>query len=253
MIRLDEIDPAVRTIVHTVAGRAMTDGAQAVVLTGSQVGQTPSPESDIDIIVIGSGPRYRLEIVDSRLVSLSWRDLDELRASFDDPSAVGTLVPGWRRVIIVTDPQQVAAGLHRTALDWDWAIIGDERLDAWVAEEITGYAEEIHKLTAARRSGDLATAAAQRSILAIALAPRLAVHLRMLYGTENGLWERVAERVGEEWSAAQRAALGLGGEDLAASIDAAMNLFRLAVVATWPTMDARQKAVCSGALEIAGL
>lgn len=249
---LDELDTAVRAVALDVACRAMADGALAVVLTGSQVGPNPSPESDIDLYVIGRGPRYRLEVVGARLTSVSWREPAEVRATFDDPGAVGAAVPGWRQALIVTDPDGVAAEIKRAALAWDWPHIGDARLDSWVAEEITGYAEEVHKLVAARRAGDLATAAVQRSVLAFALAPRLSVHLRMLYETENRLWERVADRMGPAWQAAQRSALGIGGELPGESLDASVDLFALAVAATWPAMDDRQRAVCAGALALAG-
>lgn len=230
----------------------MSDGALAVVLSGSQAGPRPSEESDIDLYVVGRGPRYRLTVAAGRLVSASWRELAEIRLDFDDPGAVGAVVPGWRRALIVADPDGVAAAIQREALAWDWPIIGDARLDAWVAEEVTGYAEEVHKLVAARRAGDVATAAVQRSVLALALAPRLSVHLRMLYETENGLWERVADRMGEPWMAAQRAALGLSGERLEATLDAALDLFSMAVATAWPSMDERQRSVCGGALAVAG-
>lgn len=249
---VDDLDPAVRAVVRELADRVVSEGARAVVVTGSQVGPSRRPESDIDLYVIGDGPRYRLELVVNHLASLSWRNPTELRASFDDPGAVGALVPGWRHAVIVADPDGIAADLQRVALEWDWSVIGDARLDAWVGEEITGYAEEVHKLVAARRGGDFATAAVQRSVLALALAPRLTVHLRMLYATENGLWDRVADLLGAEWAAAQRAALGLSGEGLARSLDAAVELFRLAVDATWPVMNERQQAVCAGALALAG-
>lgn len=249
---LAAIDPAVRATALDVARGAMTDGALAVVLSGSQTGPSPSPESDIDLYVVGRGPRYRLAVVAGRLVSVSWREPGEIRSDFDDPGAVGAVVPGWRRALIVADPDGVAAGIQREAIAWDWPLIGDERLDLWVAEEITGYAEEVHKLVAALRAGDLATAAVQRSVLALALASRLSVHLRMLYETENRLWERVADRMGGPWMAAQRAALGLAGERLEETLDAALDLFFMAVATAWPSMDERQRSVCGGALARSG-
>ncbi len=249
---LDELERVVRAVAFEIADRAMSEGARAVILTGSQARPHPPPESDIDLYAIGRGPRYRLEAVRGRLVSVSWRDLAESREAFDDPEAVGAFVPGWRRAVIVADPDGVAAELQRAALAWSWSDIGDERLDAWVAEEVTGFAEEVHKLVAARRAGDASTAAVQRSVLALSLAPRLTVHLRWLYESENGLWERVGQRMGTAWVAAQRGALGLDGGSLETSLDAAVDLFALAAAAVWPAMDERQRAVCIGALTLAG-
>lgn len=249
--RLEELNPTVREAAVDIAARCMADDASAVVLTGSHAGANPQPESDIDLYALGQGPHYRLEMIRGQMASVSWREIDEVRGAFDDPGAVGALVPGWRRAIIVADTAGHAAELQRTAREWDWSIIGDLRLNAWVAEEVIGYAEEILKLVSARRRGDVATAAVQGAIVAIALAPRLAVHLRLLYETENGLWGRVAERMPSAWAMAQRAALGLGDESLDRRLDAAIRLFALTVTAVRPLMDERQTAVCDNALKLA--
>lgn len=249
---VDDLSAPIRSIVLDVSERAMATGARAVVLTGSQIGAQPPSTSDIDVYAIGAGPRYRLEINGGRLVSLSWREPAELRVAFGDPGSVGALVPGWRRALIVVDPDGVAAEIRHLAQQWDWSSIGDALLGEWVAEEVAGYAEEVHKLVGARRAGDLVSVAAQRSVLALGLAPRMTVYLRMLYESENGLWDRVAGRMGPAWADAQRAALGLDGADPAASLDGALTLYRLAVTAVCSLMDDRQRGVSRAALALAG-
>ena len=97
------------------------------------------------------------------------------------------------------------ASLIEEARAWSWGPI-ERRCDEWVAEQVTGYAEEVHKLVAALRNGNRPLAAVQRSLLA--------VHRRVLYGSENRLWDLVADAMGEGWSRTQSAALGLGGESL---------------------------------------
>lgn len=72
------------------------------------------------------------------------------------------------------------------------------------------------------------TAAVQRDLLALRLASILAVHHRLLYGSENILWEQVGERMSEEWRRAQAAAFNTAGESLETSCAAALRLFRLA-------------------------
>ena len=61
---------------------------------------------------------------------------------------------------------------------------------------MTGYAGEVHKLAAALRNGNRPLAAIQRSLLAVHLAPVLAVHRRILYGPENRLWDLVSGAMG---------------------------------------------------------
>jgi hypothetical protein len=112
-----------------------------------------------------------------------------------------------------------------------------------VAEEITALAEEAHKLVAALRAGHRTTAAAQRSVLALRPAQILAVHRRILYGSENRLWDLVADAMGGEWRGAQSAALGLSGEPLEETCRAALRLYDLAVAETHALLDERQRGV----------
>jgi hypothetical protein len=97
-----------------------------------------------------------------------------------------------------------------------------------VAEKATGYAEEVHKLAAALRNGNRPLAAGQRSLLAVHLAPVVAVHRRILYGSENHLWDLVSGAMGEGWHELQSAALGLGGEGFERTCAAALGLYGLA-------------------------
>jgi hypothetical protein len=75
---------------------------------------------------------------------------------------------------------------------------GAGRCDGWVAGETTALTEEVHKLVAALRAGQRTTAAVQRSVLTLRPAQVLAVHRRILYGSENRLWDLVAEAMGED-------------------------------------------------------
>ncbi len=148
------------------------------------------------------------------------------------------------------DPEGLAASLVREARKWSWTSL-ERRCDGWVAEEITGYAEEIHKLVAAFRNGDRSTAAIQRSLLAIHLAPVLAVHCRLLYGSENRLWDLVADAMGEGWREAQSAALGLGGESLGQTCASALRLYGLAAEEVGSLLDGRQRRVVERARRLA--
>jgi hypothetical protein len=113
---------------------------------------------------------------------------------------------------------------------------------------VTGYTEEALKLRAAIRDGHQTTAAVQRSLLALRLAKPVALRRRLLYVTENRLWDLVSQTLGEPWRNAQAAALGLNREDLGAGCEAALRLFALAVDEVRPLLDARQLAVVRSAL-----
>ncbi|MEK6850985.1 MAG: nucleotidyltransferase domain-containing protein, partial [Candidatus Thermoplasmatota archaeon] len=139
-----------RAALQTAKGIARdlaAEGAEAVVLMGSWVRGDAHRESDLDVDAIGQGPFYRLERRGPFLVAVSWRTAAAWRRTFRDPASVGGAILGWRCARILHDPRGVARALKDDARGWTWASLGD-RADAWVAEELAGYAEEVHKLVA---------------------------------------------------------------------------------------------------------
>jgi len=235
-------------ILGPIVDELAADGADAVVLAGSHARGDATELSDVDLYVIGDGPRYALRVIDDVLVSLSWRTEAEEREALRRPALVGGAVPGWRLARVVHDPAGVAAALQAEARAFDWSAIASE-CDAWVADQVTGYAEEALKLVAARRAGDPELAAVQRSILALRLPIVMAVHHRHLYDSENRLWRMVAEAASERWAAAQTAALRLDHPDAASQADAAaLTLFALAVEAIGHLLTPEQRTVVDVAL-----
>ena len=112
---------------------------------------------------------------------------------------------------------------------------------------ITGLAEEAHKLAGLYAAGNVTAAAAQRSILAVWLAGVMAVHHRILFGTDNELWRLVGERMGTRWRRAQSAALSLEGESLAQSCRAALRLYALAAADVREILSRDQREVVDAA------
>src|SRR5687768_14803427 len=81
-----------RRLAATLAGR----GARAVCLVGSVARGDAHPASDIDLIALGSdgaGPAHVLQRHHDRLVSISWRTPEQVRAAFTSPPDVGGAVP----------------------------------------------------------------------------------------------------------------------------------------------------------------
>ncbi len=240
----EAVDP--EATARRVAAELAKRGARAVALVGSRATGTADADSDLDLAVVGDGPHYRLEEQDGLLVSLGWASPEEQRRRLYDPGYLATHVPGWRAAVLLHDPEGLAGAIQREALGWSWSEV-EAACDGWVAEQLTGYAEEVVKLRRSLRTGDRITAAIQRSVLAIRLAPVMAIHRRLLYGTENVLWDLVAKESGEPWADAQRAALNASGESFEASCTAALELFALAAEELRPVLDERQRAVVSHA------
>lgn len=241
-----EILAFAKETAHELAGRSK----RAVVLTGSHARGTAGDTSDIDLAGVGRGNSYRLYTKDERLVSISWRSVRRHRTLFYEPHSAPIIVPGWRRAIILRDPVDEAAELKHEARVWDWDCLGVD-CDVWVAQELTSLAEEVHKLVGSVAKGRPWTAAAQRSILALRMAQILAVHLRLLYETENGLWERVAETLGPVWKKAQAAAFVDAGQPFLRSCRGALNLFLLATNEIGPLLSYEQQDVIDNACRVA--
>jgi hypothetical protein len=149
-----------------------------------------------------------------------------------DPGSVCTAVPGWREALVLYDPEGMAGALNLGAAGAALRRVG--------GGGVTSLAEEVHKLVAAIRDGHRAVAAVQRSVLALRPAQVLGVHRRILYGSENRLWDLVADAMGEGWRRrTQSTALGLNGE----TCRAALMLYGLSDDETRSLLDERQRRV----------
>ncbi len=238
-------------VSRAVSRRLVGQGAKAVVLMGSYVRGDAYEESDLDINAVGKGPDYRLERYQGFLISVSWATARQHRQAFEDPSQVGGIIQAWRNAIVLYDPRGIAYALKQEAERWQWEPLS-KQADRWVAEEITGWAEEVHRLIGNLQLGRRSAAAVQRSVLAIKMAPILAVHNRILYDTENQLWDLVSTRMGTKWARLQSAALGEGSQSFEDTCEAALQLFALAAQEVKHLLNQRQYQVVAHACEIAG-
>lgn len=244
-------------VARRMARDLAADGAIAVVLTGSSALGEAHEESDLDLVAVytrARGTRWheRWALIrrEGRLVSVSGATPASVRASFGDPRLIPTYVPGWRQARILHDPEGVGKQLRSEARAFRWDGVAAD-CDAWVADAITGWCEEVHKLAGMVQRGEQMAAGVQRSLLAIRIAPIVALHRRMLYGSENRLWDVVAELMGEPWASTQRAALSLDGESWDVSARAALRLFVLAAEEVSDVLNAQQRDVVAHARALA--
>jgi hypothetical protein len=185
------------------------------------------------------------------LVATSWRTPEQVRASFAEPGEVGTVIPGWRAALVLHDPRDVAAELRNEAQAWTWEKVAAD-CDRHVTEEASGFVEEVQKLIGALEAGRTTTAAVQRAIIALRLPGLLAIHRRLLCGSENRLWDMMTEHEGEPWAGAQAKALGVVECSFEEACVAALEMYLLYVEAVGVLVDdAVQRDVIEGACALA--
>jgi predicted nucleotidyltransferase len=230
-------------IAREIGGELVASGATAVVLMGSFARGDQGPYSDLDILALGEGPAYQLQRCAGMLVAVSWSTMDEVESAFSDPGRAGYAVQGWRDAVIIHDGQAVAQSLITAARDWRWSDLEGASCDRYVAGEICGLAEEAHKLANLLAMGNQSGAAVQRNLLALRLGVILAAHFRLLYASENDLWNLVGERMNSGWRESQSRSLGLEGERFLTTCAAALELYRRAVEEVRALLDERELAV----------
>lgn len=213
-----------------------------MVLGGSWARGEAHRASDIDMWVLGRRSGQTTLFRGGFQVNIERTTERVERSRFRDPRRVGGCVPGWRSALLVYDPQRVAARLQAEARAFRWSTIAS-RCDRWVGKELAGLAEESVKLVRALGEGSLETAAVQRNLLANRLAFVMAIHRRILWGSENEMWERVGARVGGRWQGAQRAALGVSGGNFVRNCRAALTLYLLTADAVRDTLSSEQANV----------
>jgi predicted nucleotidyltransferase len=247
-----DMNEYVMKVVKSFSQRLIKRGAEAIVVFGSWVRGDAYKDSDIDIRIMGKGgPPYRLHRYKDLLISISWTTLNQERRAFRNPSKIGGVVPAWRNAVILYDPNGTAETLQKEARDWRWEIITD-KAERWIAEELTGFAEEVHKLVGNMQLKRKKAVSVQRYLLAIYIAPLLATYHRIFYDSENQLRDMVSAKMGYKWNKTQSTAFGEDGSSFEEGCQAALRLFSLTAEETKHLLNRRQYEVVAYACKIAG-
>ncbi len=228
-------------------------GRSAVLLAGSWARGDAHTGSDVDVWVVGrrAQERHRNLERQGRLVTVRYTTAVNDRGEMRNPARLDGAVPGWRVAKVLRDPTGIAKRLKKEARAFRWDRIRRKR-DAYVADQLAGWAEEVAKLLRAMETGERATAAVQRNLLANHLAMLRAMELELLRDTENGLWERTARRAGPEFGVAQAAALGTEDGSWRASCEGALRLYALTAKASLPILRGENRRIVVTACRRAG-
>lgn len=214
--------------------RELVDGnTLAIGLTGSHARGDANAHSDVDlwhfVRTLPQDPRagYRLRVVGGRLVSVSLRNLAEEAALMREPHTAIAVVPGFRQMRPLHDPQGDLARVIDQAQRFDWEALRAAAADR-AGYELCGNAEEVGKLLSALEQGDEAMGLFWLHAMIFGLLKAATLGLGLAVETENTQVEQLQQIVGADsaWSKALRAALGIPPADAALRVRAGLRLYR---------------------------
>jgi len=223
----------------------------AVLLAGSWARGDAHEASDLDLWVVGRKGAHRILEREGYMVCVKYSTAAEERRELRTPFRLDGAVPGWRNAKILRDPRGLAARLKREAQRFRWSRVRRAR-DAYLADQLAGWAEEVSKLLRALETGERETASVQRNLLANHMASLRLLAFEHLWETENGMWEDAGKRSGAEFRSAQRAALGTDGSAWRKSCEGALRLYALTARANLGLLRGDRRRVVLAACRRAG-
>ncbi|MGP8158036.1 MAG: nucleotidyltransferase domain-containing protein [Thermoplasmata archaeon] len=233
---VDEVDPHRRAAVLLAGSWARGDAHQA---------------SDIDLWVVGKRGRDRILERGGHMVCVKFSTAADERREMCNPGRLDGAVPGWRNAKILRDPYGVATRLRSEARRFRWQPLRKAR-DAYIADLLTGLAEEVAKLLRALETGEKETASVQRNLLANRMAFLWLLSQESLWETENGLWETAGRTSGARFRSVQRTALGTDQPSWKASCEAALRLYSLTARSTLGTLRGEKRRIVLATCRRAG-
>lgn len=246
-MRLADVDADVRAIADRMSRRLLTQGAKATLLTGSHARGRARADSDIDLFAVGDGPRERVEVVDGRTVSVHWFTSEEARQRLSSPETAYIAAFGWGDALIIADPLGVAKELQDEARTWTWDKMSAEA-DAFIVNELVGWAEYIRKLVDALASNRELDATALTAESALRLGRLVAIRSRVTSQSENGLWPAIVDAAPSDWAQALECALRSEGQDLRTAALGALRLYENIAKDVNELLDENERATVAQAL-----
>jgi hypothetical protein len=176
-------EPELAELTARFGGDDDDGGVEALGLTGSYARGQATALSDVDLLRFvaaepeGQRERYRLWLVDGRLVSVSTTTLASKRAELARPETAIWAVGGLRQTRILADRMGGLAALVAEARAFTWTPILRAAAADHVSDTLAGLAEEAYKALGARARGDesamlYATLGLQQVLIRVALVAR---------------------------------------------------------------------------------
>jgi hypothetical protein len=202
------------------------DGPDVVGMTmsGSFARNQASRYSDVDIqrymhvLPESRYEHYILQYVQGRLVSVKTLTVEEAQKSLTRPDKAIWAIPGLRQMNILLDKEGILAGLKQAAEQADWSRL-QPAADEFAADELMGYAEEVHKLLDGLEQDSESKVVYAVWGMVEGMARTLAVHHGLLIPSENEFFQMVQDSAGHasDWTRSFRIAAGMDPAPLSQS------------------------------------
>ena len=204
------------TFIQSVLETIGSPDILGVGIVGSYSRGQESKYSDVDFdIFVSKVPdnpydRYTLRYWDGKLVSLKYTLLDDERSALTNPRRAIWAVPGLRGMKIVLDKDGSLTALQQAAHVFDWSSL-QSAANEYAAEEVTGCAEEVHKILNGLARGHESTVLYATWGLVNGMLSAVAVQRGLMIVSENRYFDLIQDSVGRnsQWTRAFRAAWGL--------------------------------------------
>jgi len=204
------------TFIQSVLETIGSPDILGVGIVGSYSRGQESKYSDVDFdIFVSKVPdnpydRYTLRYWDGKLVSLKYTLLDDERSALTNPRRAIWAVPGLRGMKIVLDKDGSLTALQQAAHVFDWSSL-QSAANEYAAEEVTGCAEEVHKILNGLARGHESTVLYATWGSVNGMLSAVVVQRGLMIVSENRYFDLIQDSVGRnsQWTRAFRAAWGL--------------------------------------------
>lgn len=224
---------SIEGLLRQLVNELVDDNTEALGLTGSHARGDAGAHSDVDVWHFVQGlpedpfAGYRLRMEQGQLVSVSVRRLADEAALMRAPLTAIAVVPGFRQMRALHDPQHALARVIDEARAFEWESL-QPAADACASYDLCGNAEEVGKLISALAQDDEGMALFWLNALIPGLLRAVSLGLGLLVETENRQLQQLQAAVGVDsaWSLALRGALGMPPAAAEVRVRAGLRLYR---------------------------
>ena len=205
---------SIEALLRQLVDELVDDNSEAIGLTGSHARGDAGAHSDVDVwhfvhrLPADPFAAYTLRMVQGHLVSISVRRLADEAALMRAPVTAIAVVPGFRQMRLLHDPQGALARVIEEAQAFEWAMLQPVAA-AYASYDLYGNAEEVGKLISALAQRDESMALFWLNALLPGMTRAMTLGMGLLMDTENRHFQQLQAAIGadSEWSRALRALL----------------------------------------------